>query len=63
MCQSFYICFYPLSLFFLSFIHLFNLRLKPDAQQETRELVAEILESVKNIEGNPFKHSLEAFSL
>ena len=48
---------------FLSFIHLFNLRLKPDAQQETRELVAEILESVKNIEGNPFKHSLEAFSL
>jgi thymidylate synthase (FAD) len=48
---------------FLSFIHLFNLRLKPDAQQETRELVAEILESVKNIEGSPFKHSLEAFSL
>ena len=48
---------------FLSFIHLFNLRLKPDAQQETRELVAEILEAVKNIEGNPFKHTLEAFSL
>lgn len=48
---------------FLSFIHLFNLRLKPDAQQETRELVAEILEAVKNIEGNPFKHSLEAFNL
>jgi len=39
------------------------LRLKPDAQQETRELVAEILVAVKNIEGNPFKHSLEAFSL
>lgn len=48
---------------FLSFIHLFNLRLKPDAQQETRELVSEILETVQNIEGNPFKHSLEAFGL
>lgn len=48
---------------FLSFIHLFNLRLKPDAQQETRELVAEILESVKNIEGDPFKHTIEAFNL
>lgn len=48
---------------FLSFIHLFNLRLKPDAQQETRELVAKILEAVKNIEGNPFKHTIEAFSL
>ena len=48
---------------FLSFIHLFNLRLKPDAQQETRELVAEILEAVKNIEGNPFKHTIEAFNL
>lgn len=48
---------------FLSFVHLFNLRLKPDAQQETRELVAEILEAVKNIEGNPFKHTIEAFNL
>lgn len=48
---------------FLSFIHLFNLRLKPDAQQETRELVQEMLNQIKNIEGNPFKHSLEAFGL
>jgi len=48
---------------FLSFIHLFNLRLKPDAQQETRELVAEILEAIKNIKGNPFKHTIEAFNL
>jgi thymidylate synthase (FAD) len=48
---------------FLSFIHLFNLRLKPDAQQETRELVQDMLNQIKNIEGNPFKHSLEAFNL
>lgn len=47
----------------LSFIHLFNLRLKPNAQQETRELVQEILNCIKNIEGNPFKHTISAFSL
>ncbi len=46
---------------FQAFIHLCNLRLKPDAQQETREVVAEMLECVKNIEGNPFQHSLTAF--
>jgi thymidylate synthase (FAD) len=46
---------------FLSFIHLFNLRLKPDAQQETRELVQEILNCVKNIKEKPFKYSLNAF--
>lgn len=44
----------------LSFIHLFNLRLKPDAQQETRELVQMMLDAVRLIDGNPFKHSLEA---
>ena len=46
---------------FQAFVHLCNLRLKPDAQQETREVVAEMLECVKNIEGNPFQHSLAAF--
>lgn len=45
----------------LSFFHLFNLRLKPDAQQETREVVAQMLELVKNIEGNPFEHTLKAW--
>lgn len=45
----------------LSFIHLFNLRLKPDAQQETRELVSEMLNCIKNISGNPFQYSLKAF--
>lgn len=46
---------------FQAFIHLCNLRLKPDAQQETREVVGEMLQCVKNIEGNPFQHSLTAF--
>lgn len=45
----------------LSFFHLFNLRLKPDAQQETREVVVQMLELVKNIEGNPFQHTLAAW--
>ena len=47
----------------LAFVHLFNLRLKPDAQQETREYVGEMLELIKRIEGNPFEHTLEAFKL
>jgi len=46
---------------FHAMMHLFALRLKPDAQQETRELVGEMLEAVRNIEGNPFKYSLEAW--
>lgn len=45
----------------LAFFHLCNLRLKPDAQQETRELVQSMLDEVKKIEGNPFRASLEAF--
>lgn len=47
----------------LSFIHLFNLRLKPDAQQETRELVEQIVKCLKDIPGNPYKYSLKAFGL
>jgi thymidylate synthase (FAD) len=46
-----------------AFVHLCNLRLKPDAQEETRNLVGEMLQLVKNLEGEPFKHSLEAFNL
>jgi len=48
---------------FLSFIHLFNLRLKKDTQQETREVVELMLQQLKSIEGNPFEHSLKAFNL
>lgn len=44
-----------------AFIHLCNLRLKKDAQKETRDLVGQMLDLVKNIEGNPFKYTLEAF--
>lgn len=46
---------------FLAFIHLCNLRIKPDAQQETRIVAEEMLKKVKLIDGNPFKYSLEAF--
>jgi len=46
-----------------AFIHLCKLRLKPDAQKETRDLVAQMLELVKNIENQPFKNSLAAFGL
>jgi thymidylate synthase (FAD) len=48
---------------FHAFVHLCNLRLKPDAQEETRNLVSEMLHLVKNLEGEPFKYSLEAFGL
>tara|TARA_Y100000356_G_scaffold108271_1_gene94563 strand:+ start:137 stop:769 length:633 start_codon:yes stop_codon:yes gene_type:complete len=46
-----------------SFVHFLNLRNKPDAQLEIREIAATMLEQVKNIEGNPFKLTLEAFGL
>ena len=45
----------------LAIVHFFSLRLKPDAQTETREVAEQMLEAVKNIEGNPFKHTLIAF--
>lgn len=44
-----------------AFIHLCNLRLKKDTQKETRDLVSQMLDLVKNIEGNPFKYTIEAF--
>ena len=47
----------------LAFIHLFNLRIKPDDQQETREIAQIMLDSIKNIDGNPFELSLKAFEL
>lgn len=45
----------------LALFHLFNLRLKSDTQQETREVVQQMLNLVKDIEGNPFQCSLNAF--
>ena len=46
---------------FLAFIHLCDLRIKPDAQKETRDVVAEMLRLVEHMEHTPFKYSLEAF--
>ncbi|MFM9826704.1 FAD-dependent thymidylate synthase [Flavobacterium sp.] len=46
-----------------SFWHFLNLRNSPHSQKEIREIAAEMLDSVKNIEGNPFKYTLEAFNL
>lgn len=45
----------------LSFVHLWNLRLKPDAQKETKDVAKEMLNELKNYQDNPFKYSLEAF--
>ena len=47
---------------FLAFIHMCNLRLKPDAQKETRDIVQLMLDAVKSLEDNPFQHSLKAFN-
>ena len=47
----------------LAFFHICNLRLKDDTQKETRYIAQQMLELVKNIEGNPFKLTLEAFKL
>ena len=46
-----------------SFAHFQQLRNSEHAQVEVRELAQEMLELVKNIEGNPFKHTIEAFKL
>ncbi len=44
-----------------SFHHFLALRNKPDAQKEIRDIAATMLDLVKNIEGNPFKYTIEAF--
>lgn len=44
-----------------TFIRICNQRLKPDAQAETRAVVQQMLEAVKAIEGEPFKHTLSTF--
>ena len=45
-----------------SFMHFQKLRNDEHAQLEVRELAQQMLELVQNIEGNPFKESLKAFS-
>jgi thymidylate synthase (FAD) len=47
---------------FRSFAHFQGLRNSEHSQKEVRELAQQMLELVKNIEGNPFKYTIEAFS-
>lgn len=46
-----------------SFAHFLLLRRSMHAQREICEVADKMLELVKNIEGNPFKHTIEAFGL
>jgi flavin-dependent thymidylate synthase len=48
---------------FRSFVHFLKLRNKPDAQMEIRHVAQNMLDLVKNIPGNPFGYSLQAFNL
>jgi len=44
-----------------SFANFLKLRNSEHAQKEIREIAAEMLDLVKNIDGNPFKHTLDAW--
>ena len=44
-----------------SFHHFLGLRMKPDAQKEVRELAENMLTQVREIQGNPFEHTINAF--
>jgi thymidylate synthase (FAD) len=44
-----------------SFAHFQQLRNSEHAQKEVRELAQQMLDQVKNLEGNPFKYTIEAF--
>lgn len=46
-----------------AFIHMWQLRLKPDTQSETREVAIQMLDVVKSIPECPFRLTLEAFGL
>lgn len=46
-----------------SFYHAFELRTSLDAQKEIRDIFIQMLDLVKNIEGNPFKYTIQAFEL
>lgn len=41
-----------------AFLHMYVLRTKSDAQEETRQVVQMMMREVINIEGNPFEHTL-----
>jgi thymidylate synthase (FAD) len=44
-----------------SFANFLKLRNSEHAQKEIREIASEMLDLVKNIDGNPFKHTLDAW--
>ena len=46
-----------------SFANFQKLRNSEHAQVEIREIAREMLELVKTIDGNPFKHTLEAWGI
>jgi thymidylate synthase (FAD) len=46
-----------------SFAHFQQLRNSEHAQVEVRQLAQDMLDLVKNIEGNPFEHTINAFEL
>lgn len=46
-----------------SFAHFQELRNSEHAQLEVRELAQQMLDLIKNIEGNPFKETIKAFKL
>jgi len=46
-----------------SFYHFLSLRNKKDAQLEIQEIAQQMLDLVIDIEGNPFKHTINAFDL
>jgi thymidylate synthase (FAD) len=48
---------------FRSFVHFLRLRYSTHAQLEIRDIARQMLQQVINIEGNPFQHTLKAFSL
>lgn len=46
-----------------SFVHFYRLRATEHAQVEVRELAKEMLNQIKNIENNPFQHTITAFNV
>jgi flavin-dependent thymidylate synthase len=46
---------------FRSFYHFLNLRYSKDAQIEIREIAQKMLDAVRNLPDEPFKHTLSAF--
>lgn len=46
-----------------SFVHFYKLRSDEGAQLEIRDISEQMMTLIKNIEGNPFEHTIKAFNL